>query len=610
MNLSKRIVKQLAIGYINAEMRKRVIPPVPVAEMMQSNTFESRPEINIRPEIKIRPEFKVYGMPAITIRNPNQPQQGQPPSDNAPVLLDGIEIPEFTSKPKFGNLVAEEEKRITKLIYPLIPSDPKQSDPLFAYAKIFWDARIGGYFYDVVEPKLTKKLILVLNKIKGLLEQKLDVDFSKLKIVEASDYLSKQIEELINYFQFKLMPTEKIILKYYVERDFVGLGKIEPIMRDKNIEDISCDGVGIPIFVYHRNAALGSVATSITFESNEELDSFVSRLSQLSGKSISVAQPLIDGTLPDGSRLQATLATDIARRGSNFTIRRFSDEPLTPIHLLNYGTVDARTLAYLWMAVDFGRSILISGGTASGKTSFLNVLSLFIRPDKKIISIEDTAELRLPHPHWVPTVARTAVSLETSSVGEVDMFDLLKESLRQRPDYIIVGEVRGKEAYILFQQMATGHPSLATIHAESISKLVDRLTTQPISLPKPLIGSLDIIVFLLRMRHKDRYVRKVNEILEMVKFDSEAAEPVVGQLFKWNPSLDVFEVANRSIVLKRIAKTTGLKPQDLVDELERRSLVLNWMQDKKIVDYKSVHRVISLYYAYPKQLLAKIMGER
>ena len=238
------------------------------------------------------------------------------------------------------------------------------------------------------------------------------------------------------------------------------------------------------------------------------------------------------------------------------------------------------------------------------------MLSLFIRTDKKIISIEDTAELRLPHPHWVPTVARTAVSLETAGVGDVDMFDLLKESLRQRPDYIIVGEVRGKEAYILFQQMATGHPSLATIHAESIAKLVDRLTTQPISLPKPLIGSLDIIVFLLRMRHKDRYVRKVNEILEMVKFDSEAAEPVVGQLFKWNPSLDVFEVANRSIVLKRIAETTGLKPQDLVDELERRSLVLTWMQSKNIVDYKSVHRMISLYYAYPKQLLAKIMGER
>ena len=380
-------------------------------------------------------------------------------------------------------------------------------------------------------------------------------------------------------------------------------------MRDKNLEDVSCDGVGIPIFVYHRNPVLGSVATNISFDDSDELDSFIARMVQFSGKSISVAQPLIDGALPDGSRLQATLATDIARRGSNFTIRKFTDEPLTPVHLLNYGTIDARTLAYLWLAVDFGRSILVSGGTASGKTSLLNVLSLFIRPEKKIISIEDTAELRLPHPHWVPTVARTPISTETGKVGEVDMFDLLRESLRQRPDYIIVGEVRGKEAYILFQQMATGHPSLATIHAENLGKLVDRLVTQPISLPKTLMGSLDIIVFLLRLRHKNRYVRKVNEVLEMVGFDAAASEPVVNQVFKWDHSADVFQVSGKSILLQKISESAGLKPQDLVDELERRSLVLSWMQEKGITNYKSVHEVIDMYYANPKRVLAAVMGE-
>ncbi len=559
--------------------------------------------------------FRIYGQPVkvtaeqplpirpeapfeMTLRHPKpEPAEG------------GIEIPAFAKKVKFGKLAPEEEKPIAAMAYPLIPSNPKKGEPIFAYAKISWDAKSSSYTYQVIEPKLTPKLGAVLNKVKELMGQRLDIDFSKLKMVEASEYLSRQISDLINYFQFKITPTEKSILKYYIERDFIGLGRIEPFMRDKNLEDVSCDGVGIPIFVYHRNPVLGSVATNISFDDSDELDSFIARMVQFSGKSISVAQPLIDGALPDGSRLQATLATDIARRGSNFTIRKFTDEPLTPVHLLNYGTIDARTLAYLWLAVDFGRSILVSGGTASGKTSLLNVLSLFIRPEKKIISIEDTAELRLPHPHWVPTVARTPISTETGKVGEVDMFDLLRESLRQRPDYIIVGEVRGKEAYILFQQMATGHPSLATIHAENLGKLVDRLVTQPISLPKTLMGSLDIIVFLLRLRHKNRYVRKVNEVLEMVGFDAAASEPVVNQVFKWDHSADVFQVSGKSILLQKISESAGLKPQDLVDELERRSLVLSWMQEKGITNYKSVHEVIDMYYANPKRVLAAVMGE-
>ena len=560
-------------------------------------------------------ESRISGQPVKVAAEQPLPMRPEAPFEMTlrhpkPELAEGgIEIPVFVKKVKFGKLAPEEEKPIAAMAYPLIPSNPKKGEPIFAYVKISWDAKSSSYTYQVIEPKLTPKLGAVLNKVKELMGQRLDIDFSKLKMVEASEYLSRQISDLINYFQFKITPMEKFILKYYIERDFIGLGRIEPFMRDKNLEDVSCDGVGIPIFVYHRNPVLGSVATNISFDDSDELDSFIARMVQFSGKSISVAQPLIDGALPDGSRLQATLATDIARRGSNFTIRKFTDEPLTPVHLLNYGTIDARALAYLWLAVEFGRSILVSGGTASGKTSLLNVLSLFIRPEKKIISIEDTAELRLPHSHWVPTVARTPISTETGKTGEVDMFDLLRESMRQRPDYIIVGEVRGKEAYILFQQMATGHPSLATIHAENLGKLVDRLVTQPISLPKTLMGSLDIIVFLLRLRHKNRYVRKVNEVLEMVRFDADASEPVVNQVFKWDHSADVFQVAGKSILLQKISESAGLKPQDLVDELERRSSVLSWMQEKGITNYKSVHEVIDMYYANPKRVLAAVMGE-
>ncbi|MCS7106190.1 MAG: type II/IV secretion system ATPase subunit, partial [Candidatus Aenigmarchaeota archaeon] len=402
---------------------------------------------------------------------------------------------------------------------------------------------------------------------------------------------------------------EKLIVRYYIERDFIGLGRIEPLMADENIEDISCDGVGIPIFVFHRNPKLGSIVTNIVFNDPDELDSFIHRLAQLCGKSISVATPLVGGSLPDGSRVQAALATDIARRGSNFTIRKFTVEPLTPIHLLKYGTIDIPSLAFLWLAVDFGRSVLVAGGTASGKTTLLNVLSLFIRPEKRIVSIEDTPELKLPHPHWVPYVARTAIGTEDKRLrGEIDLFDLLKESLRQRPDYIVVGEVRGREAYVLFQEMATGHPSLATIHAENINKLIDRLTTPPISLPASLIGSLDLVVFLLRVRYREKHVRKVNQIVEIVGIDPETKEPIVNEVFRWDAMKDKIIVANKSMTLKKIAEFMGLTEQQVKEELERRMVVLNWMMEKNITRYKDVYNVFNMYYASPEKVLASIIG--
>jgi len=329
-------------------------------------------------------------------------------------------------------------------------------------------------------------------------------------------------------------------------------------------------------------------------------------LAQLANKSISVAYPLLDGTLPDGSRVQATLGTDIARRGSNFTIRKFTQSPLTPTHLLNFNSIDEKALAYLWMIVDFGRSILVSGGTASGKTTLLNVLSLFIRPEKKIISIEDTAELHLPHSHWVPSVARTIIA---GKPGEVDLFELLRESLRQRPDYIIVGEVRGREAFILFQQMATGHPALATIHAENLQKLSDRLTTEPISLPPSLIGSLDVIVFMNRVRYRENIIRRVTEIIEMIKFDPEKKQPIVNKVFKWNSATDKFETGEKSYVFKKICEQTGLSEKEVLEEYQRRILILQWLKQRNVTDFREIHKIISFYYTYPNRLLSKIMGE-
>lgn len=574
-----------------------LIPPpsrAPRAEQLIPQATEQTPEIETAVQ---------------TVKSSRTPQYTSKiePVKKPPQEMEGIEIPQIPKLAvKLGSLEAEEELHSISLTYPLIPRSPAKNEHVFAYTRIFWDENNNRYVYDLVEPKLTEKLKDVYQKVKEMLEQRLDIDFSKLKKIEAREFLDKQVDDVLKLFKFMVNENEKRILKYYMGRDFTGLEMIEPLMQDPNIEDISCDGVGIPIFVFHRNSEIGSIATNIMFDNEEQLDSFIIRLAQLCGKSISVAEPLLDGTLPDGSRIQATLGTDIARRGSNWTIRKFTEEPLTPVHLMNYGTLDANILAYLWFVVDYGRSILVSGGTASGKTSLLNVLSLFIRPEKKIVSIEDTAELRLPHSHWVPVVARTAISVEGK--GEVDMFELLRESLRQRPDYIIVGEVRGKEAYVLFQQMSTGHPSLATIHAENIERLADRLTTPPIALPAGLISILDLVVFLARMKYKNKFTRKVTGIVEIVDFDTDTNTPITNQIYKWDPKTDKFEITNKSISLKKISDFTGINEKDIKNEIERRIVVLQWMKENNIADYRDVHKIFSIYYTDPERLLSAIQG--
>ena len=593
MKVTTKIFRKAVDGWKKISFKK-------VEEAFKETQQEGK-EVNI--PVKISP---VVPSVTIPIQFPVEIEKKEEEKEvKEKIEIEGITIPrQLKIVPSPPTIQQPEEISIS---YSLIPRNPKPGEKVFAYAKIYWDKRKQSYFYEVVEPKLDERMKEIIKKVKELIEQRLDVDLSKLNLAKAKEYLRLHIEDVIRYFKFRLSDEEIEIIRYYIERDFLGLGKIEALMRDPNIEDISCDGVNIPVFVFHRDPRLGSIPTNVVFEDADELDSFIIKLSQLSGKSISITQPLVNGTLPDGSRLQATLATDIARRGSNFTIRKFMEEPLTPIHLIKYGTADERVLAYLWLVVDFGRSILVAGGAASGKTTMLNVLSLFIRPDKKIISIEDTAEIVLPHPHWISHVARTPIS--SGKEGEVDLFQLLKESLRQRPDYIVLGEVRGQEAYVLFQQMATGHPSFATIHAENFQKLIDRLTSPPISLSEGLIGSLDIVVFMQRVRYKDRFVRRVTEVAEIVGFPKGEKAPVVNYVFKWDPFKDSFEIGEKSVVLKKISQMTGLSEKDVVDEFQRRVAILRWMKEKNILEFKDVYAIFSAYYSMPNRVLALVESE-
>ncbi|QQG39590.1 MAG: type II/IV secretion system ATPase subunit [Candidatus Aenigmatarchaeota archaeon] len=504
----------------------------------------------------------------------------------------------------------EDDIRTINAVYPLVPAKPAKGERIFAYAHITWNPSTHSVVYAVVEPQLSKEDAVVLKRIKDTLQERLDVSFTKVTSTEAERYLEQKIDEVIRVLEANPDPAKKAILVYYIKRDFIGLGKIEPLMHDPYIEDISCDGTGIPIFIYHRNPRIGSVPTNIVFEDRDELDSFVFRLAQKAGRSVSMAEPLVDAALPDGSRLQATLSTDIARRGSNFTIRKFTEQPLTPTDFIDFGTCDSLMMAYFWYCIEHGKSILVSGGTATGKTTFLNVLSLFIRPEMKIVSIEDTPELKLTHPHWVPEVAREAISsMGEKEYGKVDLFDLLKSSLRQRPDYIIVGEVRGQEAYVLFQQIATGHTGLSTIHAEDMEKLMDRLVTAPINLSPSLIETLDMVVFLKREKKKHGYARRVASVYEIAGFDRDKNVPVAHEAFAWEPKTDTFVSAKGSYILKRLSEQTGVREDDIKNEVGNRAKVLEWMRARKITDYRDVSKIISVYYASPEAVMQRVNAE-
>ncbi|MFT4892891.1 MAG: flagellar protein FlaI [Candidatus Nanohaloarchaea archaeon] len=521
---------------------------------------------------------------------------------------EGVEVP---SPGKFSaTMVKEDEEEDqgladTDIVYPLVPADPDEGELVYAWAHITWSDRQGELIYQVIEPEMDPSTERALDKIKMILERSFDVNFTDLETEEAEEYLQDKIDHITDKYNISLTDEQRKVIRYYAKRDFAGLGRLQPLMNDKEVEDISCDGAGIPVYAYHRNPKFGSLKTTIEWDETEELDSFVMKLAQRCGRSISVSSPLLDGSLPDGSRVQATLATDIARKGSNFTIRRFTEDPLTPIHMMDFETENAQIMSYLWTIIEHEKSVLVCGTTGAGKTSQLNALSLFIRPDKKIVSIEDTPELRLPHDHWVPEVARSGFGSSVEEGGEVSMDDLLKESLRQRPEYIIVGEVRGEEAYILFQQMATGHTGLSTIHADSLDMLMDRLTTNPINLSPSLIETLDAIMLIKRIRRGDKYIRRITGLYEVEGYNKRSGIDA-NKVFGWDSHTDTYNVENNSMLLKEIVEETGGDEEEIKDELRKRQHVLNYMQDEQIKHYRDVGDVISRYYSDPQSVLENV----
>jgi archaeal flagellar protein FlaI len=468
----------------------------------------------------------------------------------------------------------------------------------YAFVSILEDKKTK--YYKLIEPALTKYekelLVRIYEDLQDILVLKPTTSrFEKnALLVDRTLFLLERYKAGIS-----ASSIEKIL--YYLRRNLLGYDKINPLLYDPYIEDISCDGVEIPIYIYHTKYI--NIESNISFR-EEELDSFVIRMCQLNNKHISVSQPIVDATIYDGSRLQAILGREITPRGSSFTIRKFRKDPITPIDLLGFKTCDLEMLVYLWLVIENGYNIVFAGGTASGKTSMLNATSLFMPSTAKIVSIEDTRELLLYHNNWVSGITRE--SFASDATGEVTMYDLLRAALRQRPDFIIVGEVRGNEALTLFQAMSTGHATSSTIHAGDVQTVINRLTHEPINVPQMMLQSLDVLCIQEQVYIDERRVRRSRSLVEVLNLDPETGDLGINELFSWEPAEDSFIRVGDSHILQEIMHVRGWDASELRNEMENRRKILTYMYENKMRGYIQVSLVVQTYQSYPRIIMESI----
>ncbi|MBO8180629.1 MAG: type II/IV secretion system ATPase subunit [Archaeoglobus sp.] len=547
--------------------------------------------------------------------------------------LDKIGIPKFAPKldrKKHGDLDRP------NLIY---PADEQ------IYIHVYPDKNDMRNFYIPIEPTLLTGVDELLKEVEiRLVDYITDIDFDpedneeKVKILkealrEVCEIVDKEesfIED--NRAEVRLTPKFKFsfklpflrnsknggsltmgklrvtsqqfkALEYALIRDKVGLGVLEPYIRDKYIEDISCSGLG-PIFVEHK--IFKGLKSVIEFRDEETLNKFIIRLAERIGKPVTYKDPIVDATLPDGSRINIVFGNDISKNGSNFTIRKFNETPFSVLQLIEFGSLDYMIAGYLWLLISEGMSGFICGETASGKTTLLNAITAFIRPEAKVVSIEDTPELQVPHKNWTREVTRG--STRAGGIGEgggsdVTMFDLLKAALRQRPNYILVGEIRGVEGNIAFQAMQTGHPVMSTFHAATVEKLIQRLTTEPISVPKTFIDNLNFVVIQSAVRRPDgKLVRRVLSVSEIVGYNPQKGGVSFIEVFQWDPVTDthVFTGYGSSYLLEqKIATRLGIPPNKkklIYEEVEKRAKILKKLHEQGITDFYEFFKSISKIY--------------
>ncbi|MBU2639156.1 MAG: type II/IV secretion system ATPase subunit [Nanoarchaeota archaeon] len=500
---------------------------------------------------------------------------------------------DFSSNQKTVNFPESEDKSKIDFRYPLIIP--------YAYSHIVWDEVQSELIYKIEEPILDQREKETLVMLEQGVKEFINMSFIAVKEKETLiEFLEKNVQVLLRELNIDLDKNSYLKIMYYIYRDFIGLNKIEPLMNDIYIEDIECNGKNSPVYIVHRR--YGNIRTNIVYKDFDELTSFVEKLAQKCGRFISYSTPIVDGVLPSGDRVNATYTEDVSSKGPTFTLRKFSREPWSPMKLMQAGSISPEILAYLWLLVENGSNILVVGGTGSGKTSFINGLAFFIPPEDRIVSIEDSREIRLEHENWLPSVARAGIGAGEEKAGEVTMFDLLRSSFRQRPDYIIVGEIRGQEANVLFQAMAAGHASMATMHANDVKTVIRRLQTPPINLSPSLVEILDVICLMTFAKIKGADRRKLSAIQEILSV-SEGGNAVVNVPFKWDPMNDVFLFKKQSNIFDKIVIKKGISIDRLWKEFDIRKKLLIEMYRKKIFEFSEVQKIIHAYYRTPQKVL-------
>lgn len=457
---------------------------------------------------------------------------------------------------------------------------------------------IGSPVYTIEEPLMSPEEIAIYSRLMDTLQYELNAPYEG---IDPRKYFDEQAKRIISKHAVSMGITPNVTwnkIYYYITRDMVGFGPLEAIMMDPNIEDVSIDGVNREAYVWHKKYE--SLKSNLVFRSEKELDDTIIRLVHMSGKHISTAFPIVDATLPGRHRLVATFRREVSKYGSTLTIRKFREDPFTIIDLLNFKTMSHEMAAYAWLLMEHNLSSIIVGATASGKTTLLNSITSLTRPSSKIVTIEETQEINVHHRNWVPLVSRLGYGAGIDKIGEVSLFDLVRASLRMRPDILIVGEVRGEEAYVLFQAISTGHGGMCTLHADDVEPAIQRLTSKPMDVSPSNIKFLDLL-FVIRntavtdpatnKTHRTRRVLNITEIADYGKYN---------RVFEWDPVTDTHSLVKgsfeKSIKLQQISKDTGKSMQELIDEIQRRKEVLGWLQKKDIRNFREVGRVFEEYH--------------
>jgi flagellar protein FlaI len=469
-------------------------------------------------------------------------------------------------------------------------------DAPYAYVVVTYDEEASEHLYNVVEPDLDAFGTTLLERVRRDIREPLLYRDETDALAE--EVLGDELESLLVEYGVDIDVATFHALLYYLVRDFLGYDRVTPLMDDPHIEDISCDGYDLPIFVYH--SSYTDIETNVTFD-QQKLDNYVVQLAQRSGRHVSVGDPVVGTTLPNGSRAELALGEEVTPRGSAFTLRMYADEPFTPIDLIDYGTFSVEQMAYLWLCIENNRSLIFAGGTASGKTTSMNAVSMFIPPRAKVLTIEDTRELTLYHDNWLSSVTRTRLH----EGADIDMYDLLRSALRHRPEFIIVGEVRGAEAVTLFQAMNTGHTTFSTMHADSVETVINRLENEPINVPRAMVQSLDLLCVQTLTRFDGERVRRSKGIGEIGSIDQRTGELDYSNAFAWDAETDSFDRYD-STLLDEIRSDRGWSQTQLRREVRNRERFLRFLSERGVNDYRKFTALVNEYYVHPDRVMRRV----